>query len=155
MKLPYLCDRSQQSRLLQQRLQAHLTSSSIRPLLFVVHGNADEAHIAFVERVEGKVLPELLASTGSRRDCRFIYLPQLEVATTRSLGADLRLEMSSKIQQPEPRSDAELLASLRGMRLRSIVTVLQLSASECRRAPGRCCRRSATTGISSRICRRT
>ena len=137
VNLPYLCDRSQQSRLLRQRLQLQLTSGSTRPLLLVVHGNADEAHFAFVNRVEGSVLPDLLASTGSRRDSLFVYLPQVEVANSSSLGADLRAEMSDKLTQPEFASDAKLLAGLRGMRLRSIVVVLQLSASECRSAPAK------------------
>jgi hypothetical protein len=137
VNLPYLCDRSQQSRLLRQRLQLQLTSGTVRPLLFVVHGNADEAHFAFVNRVEGRLLPELLASTGSRRETLFAHLVQLEVAGTSSLGADLRLELTSKMPQLEADSDAKLLASLRGMRLRSIVIVLQLNASECRRAPAK------------------
>lgn len=137
VNLPYLCDRSQQSRLLRQRLQLHLASGSIRPLLFVVHGNADEAHVAFVQRVEGSVLPDLLANTGSRRDSLFVYLPQVEVAGTSSLASDLRLEMSGKVPQLDSGSDAQLLASMRGLRLRSIVVVLQLSASECRRAPAK------------------
>ncbi len=134
-QLPYLCNRSQQSRLVRQRLQTHLGSRSTRPLLLVVHGNADESHHAFVARVEGTVLPDLLARAGMRRESRFYYLPALEVGTTPDFGGDFRLQMSSKIQQPDFPDDTELLKCLRSLRVRGVVTVLQLCASECSRDP--------------------
>jgi hypothetical protein len=136
-KLPYLCDRSQQSRLIRQRLQGHLASRGTRPLLLVVHGNADEAHRAFVERVEGHMLPEVLAQTGGRRESRFFYLPALDVDAATDFGAALRLEMSNKIPQAEFANDQELLACLRILRVRGVCVVLQVCASECRRDPAK------------------
>ena len=134
-KLPYLCDRSQQSRLMRQRLHGHISSRLTRPLFVVVHGNANEAHLAFVERVEGTMLPQLLAQPGGRRASSFYHLPALDVASSRDIGTDLRIELSNKIQRPEFATDQEMLDCLRNLRTRAVCVVLELCASECRSDP--------------------
>ena len=132
-RLPYLCDRSPQSRLVRQRLQAQLENSAARPLLMLVHGNSDEAHLPFVKRVEGDVLPKYMPALSARSKSRFCHLQALEIASAPDFGAAFRIAISNKIQKPETSNDIELLASLRSLNVRGLFVVLQLCASECGR----------------------
>jgi hypothetical protein len=63
-----------------------------------------------------------------------VHLPAFSISTTQDFGADFRHALSDKLQT-ELGSDAEMLATLRNLRVRGVGIVLWLCASECKRAP--------------------
>jgi hypothetical protein len=131
--LPYLCNRSPQSKLFRRTLSAHLASDRPRPLLFVVHGNADEAHHAFTQRVSERLTPAVLKEVGGVGQFRTLELEKLEPSEQASFGSELRALIGDKLMGSQRASDGELLAHLRESGLRGIVAVLQLRASEARK----------------------
>lgn len=58
--LPYLCDRSGQESDLGLALSRHQTAMPRRPFVCVVHGDQDECHSEFLERLKHCALPDLL-----------------------------------------------------------------------------------------------
>jgi TIR domain/inactive STAND len=58
--LPYLCDRSDQELELGPALSRHMAKTPRRPFLLVVHGDEDECHSEFLERLQEVSLPTLL-----------------------------------------------------------------------------------------------
>jgi hypothetical protein len=135
-KLPYRCDRAPQASLLRFAVRQHVKSGMPRPLVCLVHGNSDEAHRPFVERVEGDTVPPLLAETPVGSQYRFIYLSRAEPARIDSFAAQVRAELSDKLLQYETEDDAGLVSCLtQRSRLHGLFCVLQLRASECGRKP--------------------
>ena len=59
-ELPCLCDRDDQEEAVRGAVSACLDRSQRRPLVFVLHGPADEAHRAFVDRLRVETLPSVL-----------------------------------------------------------------------------------------------
>lgn len=58
--LPYLCDRSEQESELGLALRRHQTEMPRRPFLCIIHGDQDECHGEFLERLQYFALPDLL-----------------------------------------------------------------------------------------------
>jgi hypothetical protein len=58
--LPYLLDRSNQEEALRAAVFTHREWKPQRPLVCVVHGNMDEYHAAFLDRLEEESLPPIL-----------------------------------------------------------------------------------------------
>lgn len=58
--LPYLCDRSEHEDELRHSLRRHQTEMPRRPFLCFVHGDQDECHGEFLERLQHLALPEQL-----------------------------------------------------------------------------------------------
>jgi len=58
--LPYMCDRSDQEMELAPALRRHQTDTPRRPFLCVVHGDQDECHSEFLERLQHDTIPRLL-----------------------------------------------------------------------------------------------
>jgi hypothetical protein len=131
--LPYLCNRSPQSKLFRRTLSAHLASDRPRPLLFVVHGNADEAHHAFMQRVSERLTPAVLKEVGGVTQFRTLELEKLEPSEQASFGSELRALIGDKLMESQRATDSELVSHLRESGLRGIVPVLQLRASEARK----------------------
>lgn len=131
--LPYLCNRSPQSKLFRRTLSSHLASERPRPLLFVIHGNADEAHHAFVQRVSERLMPAVLKEVGGVTQFRTLELEKLEPSEQASFGSELRALLGDKLMESQRATDTELVSHLRESGLRGIVPVLQLRASEARK----------------------
>ncbi|ERN41330.1 hypothetical protein KR51_00018960 [Rubidibacter lacunae KORDI 51-2] len=60
--LPYLADRNDQEYVLKQAVQEKLTQNPTRPLLCFIHGDENQAHDAFLDRLCQVSLPRLLKS---------------------------------------------------------------------------------------------
>ena len=58
--LPYLSDRSDQTDELAVALDTWKNQASRRPVVAVIHGDADEAHSMFLDRLRQRILPQLL-----------------------------------------------------------------------------------------------
>lgn len=58
--LPYMCDRSDQELELAPALRRHQTETPRRPFLCVVHGDQDECHSEFLERLQHDTIPRFL-----------------------------------------------------------------------------------------------
>ncbi|HEX4949767.1 MAG TPA: TIR domain-containing protein [Blastocatellia bacterium] len=58
--LPYLCDRSDQERLLGLGLKQHLQAKPNRPMICLIHGDEFECHGEFLERLRYRSLPRFL-----------------------------------------------------------------------------------------------
>jgi hypothetical protein len=131
--LPYLCNRSPQSKLFHRTLSSHLAAERPRPLLFVVHGNADEAHHAFMQRVSERLTPAVLKEVGGVAQFRTLELEKLEPSEQASFGSELRASIGDKLMESQRATEAELVAHLRESGLRGIVPMLQLRATEARK----------------------
>lgn len=58
--LPYLSDRSRQAHVLERALEEHGRERADRPAIIVVHGDEQEAHDRFADRLREITLPRLL-----------------------------------------------------------------------------------------------
>lgn len=132
--LTYLCNRSDQSRLFNSAFTTHIKVGSRRPLLFVVHGKLKEAHWPFVQRVTGRLVPEILEKIGGVTQFRTLELHEVEPAVRASFAAKMRSELADKLQQSDFADDAAIVEYLKRSRIRGIVPVLYLRTSETRDA---------------------
>jgi hypothetical protein len=73
--LPYLCDRSDQEGELGEAMSAHLKERPRRPFVLIVHGDEDECHTEFLERLQDESLPALLDLKRRRLPVQSFALP--------------------------------------------------------------------------------
>lgn len=139
-KLAVLCDRSQQDAEVRDTVRAQMRAvqATRRPFVIVLHGPANEAHDAFVERLEGFSLPRLLAD--GRWGAPVDFLPAFEPlpcnAGQEKFDLRLREAMARALKLPTMDSDAEMVAEVRASKLGAAVAVFGWSASEIPCAPG-------------------
>ena len=131
-KLAFLCDRSAQDEAAGDTVRAQVGSDSRRPFVLVVHGRADEAHDAFVERLEGFSLPRLLKGSPLAQGLRFvrIYDPLPVDGTQASFDRRLREKLAEKLDTGPLDDDAALIATLRALKLAALVVVVTWRVSE-------------------------
>jgi hypothetical protein len=139
-KLHYLCDRSTQVKLLRVTVQEHIKADTRRPLLLVVHGDASEAHGAFIERIEKRILSPVVeeaagaAAKGPRTRDQFLYPMGVKPAEA-SFVSRLRSGIAERFDRTELESDTALLQCLEAHGLRTAMVVLELRSSECGTTP--------------------
>lgn len=127
-KLPYRCDRVAQASLLKFAVKEHAKSGVRRPLICVVHGRSDEAHQAFVERVEN----DTVAAAPPGSDYRFTYLSKTQPAQIESLPIQVRGELAEHWSVTECEDEATLLDSLKNKGIPiGLFCMMPLRTSEC------------------------
>lgn len=123
-KLPYLCDRSAQENAFVDALRLHLRAQERRrPLVLVVPGPANEAHLPFVERLDHAIQ--------KRAAVRFLHLPRALPHGAADLARQLRGQIAELLQDPDAEDEAALLRSLRTQRLGGFAAVATWRSSEC------------------------
>lgn len=138
-KLAVLCDRSEQDEHVRDTVRAQMRAAQAtrRPFVMVLHGPANEAHDAFVERLEGFSLPRLLEQ--GRWGAPVDFLPAFEPlpcnAGQEKFELRLREAMARALKLPTLDSDAEMVAEVRASKLGAAVAVFGWSASEIPCAP--------------------
>lgn len=133
-KLPYLCDRSAQENALVDALRLHLRPGPRRrPLVLVVAGPANEAHLPFVERIDHAIQSRASVRAALVGPVRFLHLPRAlpHGAASRDLAQQLRWQIADQLQEPDPEDDAALLRSVRAQRLGGFAVVATWRSSEC------------------------
>ncbi|MFN0088587.1 MAG: TIR domain-containing protein [Blastocatellia bacterium] len=58
--LPYLCDRSPQEVALSEGLRRHRETRDGRPVALLIHGNEQECHLEFIDRMQSRSIPKFL-----------------------------------------------------------------------------------------------
>jgi hypothetical protein len=123
-KLPYLCDRSAQENAFVDALRLHLRAGPRRrPLVLVVPGPANEAHLPFVERLDHAIQ--------KRAAVRFLHLPRALPPGAADLARQLHGQIAELLQDPDAPDDAALLRSVRAQRLGGFAAVATWRSSEC------------------------
>lgn len=139
VNLPYLCDRNPQEDELRGFLEARGRSGTgmSRPLLFLVHGPAHEAHIPFLERLEKRDLPRWLGQihagvAWSKGQVKRLPMERpLGDQDARAFAASYRSRMAAGIQSEGPcASDVELVDRLVRAGIGMALPTLELSLSE-------------------------
>jgi hypothetical protein len=138
-KLSCLCDRSAQDLEARETIKAQLrvAQHGRRPFVLVLHGPADEAHDAFVERLEAFSLPRLLQQRRGGGSIKF--LPVFDAlpcdGNQHKFNNRLREAMAHHLKVPLAESDDELLHEMEASRLAAAVAVLGWRASEVTKDP--------------------
>ena len=92
--LPYLCDRSDQEDQLREALSNQALSGDGRPIVCVIHGDEDQSHDKFLERVRLRLLPQILGLDAGRGGAR--QYP-VECPTDASDPSRFRVRLLSKL----------------------------------------------------------
>ena len=58
--LPYLPDRDSQKDAIEAALERLKQHGSPRPIVFMIHGDINQSHDTFIERLQGYILPNVL-----------------------------------------------------------------------------------------------
>ncbi|MDX2032714.1 MAG: TIR domain-containing protein [Blastocatellia bacterium] len=64
--LPYLCDRSPQEGALSEGLRRHRETRDGRPIALLIHGNEQECHLEFIDRMQSRSIPKFLGLPSSQ-----------------------------------------------------------------------------------------
>lgn len=130
--LSVLCDRSLQDDAAGEAVRAELRAGARRPIVLVLHGRTDEAHWAFVERLERFSLPRLLKGSAFAGGLKFAALTEALPADVDQAGFDRRLRsrLAERLDLPDADDDDALLAQMRRLKIGTLVAVLTWSASE-------------------------
>lgn len=140
-KLAVLCDRSLQDTAVCDVIRAQMRAvrATRRPFVIVLHGPADEAHDAFVERLEGYSLPQLLEA--GRWGAPVDFLPAFDPlpcnAGQAKFDQRLREAMARALKVPDFGTDDEVIEEIRSNRLGMAVAEFKWSVSEIPCEPGR------------------
>ncbi len=136
--LPCLCDRDEQEEAVRSALSTCLDKPRRRPLVFVLHGPANEAHRAFVHRLRAETLPSILNGHGLGRQVPFLHMTRrLPSGTARAAFANgFRMLLADELQIAYPRDDGALLESMLRLGLNGIAPVVTVLATEAGREPG-------------------
>jgi len=108
--LPYLMDRSEQAKAFRHAVLRHRANASRRPLVCLIHGDQQECHLEFVERLQQVSIPAMLKhwNPGNEQRTPFIYrvtIPSFEgvseVSWKQLLWEALAVAMSLEEADPE------------------------------------------------------
>lgn len=129
--LPYLCNRSVQEYEVREAVRTHLQARAKRPLVFVIHGQSNESHWPFVERVWQKVLPRIVGTSSDEILCSQIN-PALGVSMGReAFERELRYRIASEMQvEGKAERDEELWGTLLGQPYRVVAPVITIRSEE-------------------------
>jgi hypothetical protein len=112
LKLPYLCDRSEQRLDLQQALLDHQQNNPHRPFLFIVHGHEHECHAEFLEVVKEHELKVALALDQKQVSILEHILEWPFEAPAKDFVKRIRQRISSTICNIVGKNDYELTAAI-------------------------------------------
>ena len=131
-KLPVLCDRSLQDDAAAKTIRAELRSERRRPIVLVLHGRTDEAHHAFVDRLESYSLPRLLKGTVVTPGDRFVRVNDLLPLDGGQGAFDRRLRerIGEALETGLVDDDLALLRQMQQLKLSSLLAVVTWRASE-------------------------
>lgn len=73
--LPYLCDRSDQELALVEALRLHQRERSHRPLVCLIHGDEQECHTEYLERMQYRSLRRFFNLEARRMEIKDYWLP--------------------------------------------------------------------------------
>ena len=112
--LHYLCDRSEQEEALTQLLSETAKDGLNRPLLVIVHGDATEAHAAFIDRMCRLHLPSKFKNYHFTGEIQIVRpSARLMAKTTADLSQEVRKKLAQALQiEPPSETDEKLLESL-------------------------------------------
>ncbi len=110
--LPYLSDRSEQSYQLQEAFGRHRERAR-RPLIAVVHGDENEAHGEFVERLRRVTLPRLLDLDGETEPVHHCRVEWSEPRDSLEDRSDrLRRRLAERLTGSREAGAADLVAEI-------------------------------------------
>lgn len=126
--LPALCDREPQWTPVENLLEAGWEAEAQRPALVVVPGPAEEAHDAFIRRMEQKSLPELVRQKGVRPRLKVVPLSdRLTSETPAEFAAEFRRRLAPALalSPAAARTNEDLLALMKGTGASLLAVVLE------------------------------
>lgn len=112
LKLPYLCDRSEQRMDLQEALLQHQQLKPQRPFLFIVHGHEYECHTEFLEVVKEHELAIALGLDKKQISITEHILDWPLEASTKDIVKRLQQKVSSVVCNIVGKSHAEITEML-------------------------------------------
>ncbi len=131
--LPCLCDRDLQEIQLGTQVADYFKIRSKRPLLLFLPGPVKERHGLYVDRIKLSSLEEYLTKAGLRGGKKVVQIRKSPYAMTSH--AQLRSEVLGLLQERETGEDAVIVEHIKKKRLRALVIVVPVLASECEGDP--------------------
>lgn len=115
--LPYLCDRSEQEGELKSALDSFEENKPRRPFVCVIHGEQQECHWEFVQRMKRVLLPKILKLDGKQASIKE-YLPKWDFSadTIENRFRKLRANLSSELVDNSKADVAETVEAIIGLR---------------------------------------
>ena len=115
--LPYLCDRSEQEVKLMSAFDSLDMNKLRRPFICVIHGEQQECHWEFVQRMRRILLPKLLKLDGKQASIKE-YLPKWDFSsdTIENRLRKLRANLSSELVDNSKANGTEMVEAIIGLR---------------------------------------
>lgn len=135
--LPYLCDRSQQQELLSDTVGPLVGRPDRPPMVVTLLGCADEAHWAFIERLEMYSLPRLFTKTVLSPGEKFVRITErlsFDESQER-FNARLRNAIATGLMLGPVADDAALVSRIKEEKRTTLVVVLSWHLPELGRRP--------------------
>jgi hypothetical protein len=135
-KLPLLCNRGDQDDDFRTFV-AGLQAKPMRPLVCVMHGNADEAHAALAQRIEEQSLPDQLRDSPIAGRTKFVWFkrPLRNEPDPARFASMFRTQLASELRTGVFASDGEVLTHLGRSGIGCLIAVVSWSSSEISRDP--------------------
>lgn len=133
--LPILCDRDPQEIQFETQVASFFQIRSPRPLLLILPGPVKEKHGLYLNRVKLFSLEEYLNKAGIQGGKRIIQIRKSPCAMTSP--AHLRSDILGILDEHETGDDASIVDHIRRTRLKALLIVIRLLASECEDNPHR------------------
>jgi len=133
--LPILCDRDPQEIQFESKITAYFHQRSSRPLLLLLPGPVQEAHGLYVKRVQLSSLDAWLNKAGVSGIKQIKHVVKSPCAMTSP--SHIRDEIIGLLKERNSGSDQVILDHMRTKRMRALLLVVQILASECGGDPGK------------------
>jgi len=131
--LPCLCNRDPQEIQFETQVAAYFQVRSLRPLLVILPGPVQEKHGLYVNRLKFCSLEEYLTKAGIRGGKKVVQIRKSLCAM--ASPAHLRSEIVSLLQEQETGNDEIIVDHVRKKRLKALLIVIRILASECEGNP--------------------
>ena len=131
--LPILCDRDPQEIQFETLITSYFRACSTRPFLLILPGPVEEGHGLYVNRVKFSSLEEYLNKAGITGEKRIKHFRKSPCAMTST--ANIRSEIVSLLKEKSDGSDEVIIDHARKHRLKALVFVIRVLASECEGNP--------------------
>ena len=133
--LPILCDRDPQEVQLDTQITAYFQQRSSRPLLLLLPGPVQEAHGLYVKRVELSSLETWLNKAGVSGTKQIKLFSKSPCAMTSR--DHIQNEIVGLLNERNSGSDQVILDHMKTKRIKALLLVVQILASECDGDPGK------------------
>ncbi len=127
--LPILCDRDPQEIQFESQITAYFQQRSSRPLLLLLPGPVKEAHGLYVKRVQLSSLETWLNKagvSGVKQIKNFVKSP-----CAMTSPSHIRDEIIGLLKERKTGGDQAILDHMRAKRMKALLLVVQILASEC------------------------